>query len=73
VHEQLRARGVVHTVPAPAIGRDIQVAGLGFHLGGHSVEIETPPPVLGEHTEEVLRGIGCTDAELAALRDDGAI
>ncbi len=72
-HEQLRARGVVHTVHAPAIGRDIQVAGLGFHLGGRPVEIAAPPPVLGEHTEEVLRGIGCTDADVAALRAEGVI
>ena len=31
------------------------------------------PPELGEHTEEVLRGIGYDDAALAALRDAGAI
>ena len=32
------------------------------------------PPLLGEHTEEVLRGLlGLTDAELAALREAGAI
>jgi formyl-CoA transferase len=72
-HEHLRERGVVHTVHAPAIGRDIKVAGLGFILGGRPVEITTPPPVLGEHTEEVLRSIGCTEAELTSLRAEGVI
>jgi len=72
-HEQLRARGVAHSVPAPAIEREVQVVGLGFHLGGRPVEITAPPPVLGEHTDDVLRGIGCSDADLAALREDGAI
>ena len=32
------------------------------------------PPLLGEHTEEVLRGeLGMGDAELAALRAKGVI
>ncbi len=35
---------------------------------------ETRVPWLGEHTDEVLREeLGLTDAELAALRADGAI
>ena len=30
-----------------------------------------PAPLLGEHTDEVLRGIGLSDDELAALHDAG--
>ena len=30
--------------------------------------IRTPAPKLGEHTEEVLRGIGYSDADIARLR-----
>ncbi|MNJ02963.1 formyl-coenzyme A transferase [compost metagenome] len=33
----------------------------------------TAGPSFGEHTDEVLREIGLTDAELAKLRDSGAI
>jgi crotonobetainyl-CoA:carnitine CoA-transferase CaiB-like acyl-CoA transferase len=29
-------------------------------------------PRLGEHTEEVLRSVGCDDDEIAALRAGGA-
>ena len=72
-HEQLRARGMVQTIHAPGIGRDVQVAGLGFHLGGRAVPIGAPPPELGEHTEEVLRRSGLTDADIAALRAEGVI
>ena len=31
------------------------------------------PPVLGQHTLEVLRGLGLPDAELARLRQAGAV
>jgi crotonobetainyl-CoA:carnitine CoA-transferase CaiB-like acyl-CoA transferase len=72
-HEQLRERGVLHTIHAAAIGRDIKVAGLGFHLGSRPVGIDVPPPMLGEHTEEVLRRVGCTDADIDSLRGEGAI
>jgi CoA:oxalate CoA-transferase len=72
-HEQLRERGVLHTIRAAAIGRDIKVAGLGFHLGSRPVGIDVPPPMLGEHTEEVLRRVGCTDADIDSLRGEGAI
>jgi crotonobetainyl-CoA:carnitine CoA-transferase CaiB-like acyl-CoA transferase len=34
---------------------------------------KTPPPRLGEHGTEVLREAGLSDAEIAALRDRGAI
>jgi alpha-methylacyl-CoA racemase len=32
----------------------------------------SPPPKVGEHTDEILRAAGFTDAEIAALRADGA-
>jgi crotonobetainyl-CoA:carnitine CoA-transferase CaiB-like acyl-CoA transferase len=32
-----------------------------------------PAPLLGEHTDEVLRGLGVSDTELARLREDGVI
>ena len=31
------------------------------------------PPAAGEHTDEVLRGLGYTEAQIAALRGDGAV
>ena len=35
--------------------------------------IRMPPPTLGQHTDEILRGIGCSPAEIAELREAGAI
>ena len=69
----LAARGVVHSVPVPALDRNVQVVGAGFQLGGVPVPIDAPPPTLGEHTEDILRGIGCGSADLQRLRKDGVI
>ncbi len=72
-HAQLRERGQLQTVHVPALDRDVQLVGLGFQLGGKPVPIALPPPALGEHTDEVLRGLGCCDEEIASLRDEGVI
>jgi len=48
----------------------VPMAAFKFAHGGPS--IETPPPRLGEHTEEV-RSLGYTGPEIAALRAEGAI
>jgi crotonobetainyl-CoA:carnitine CoA-transferase CaiB-like acyl-CoA transferase len=35
--------------------------------------IDTPPPVLGEHTEEILTSLGFDRAAISDLRAKGAI
>ncbi len=42
-------------------------------FAGQLAPTPTPAPALGEHTDEVLRSVGCSDAEIAALRAAGAI
>ena len=42
-------------------------------FAGEPCPIRRHAPGLGEHTDEVLKSVGCSDAELAALRAAGAI
>lgn len=57
----------------PGLDRQITVTRAGFALSGGDPAVSSPPPRLGEHTAEILRGAGYTDAEIEGLRRTGAI
>jgi crotonobetainyl-CoA:carnitine CoA-transferase CaiB-like acyl-CoA transferase len=57
----------------PGIERPLTIARTGFRLSDGDPDVSAPPPLLGEHTEEVLRAAGFSDAEIAQLRAKGAI
>jgi crotonobetainyl-CoA:carnitine CoA-transferase CaiB-like acyl-CoA transferase len=70
---QVRARGVKVEVPHPVAGILPMVAS-PMRFSATPLEHKTPPPLLGEHTEEVLKAVlGKGDAEIARLRAGGAI
>ena len=70
---QVKARGVKIEVEHPVAGRLPMVAS-PMRFSGTPLEHKTPPPQLGEHTEEVLRELlGKGAEELARLRESGAI
>jgi len=70
---QVKARGVRIEVEHPVAGKLPMVAS-PMRFSGTPLEHKTPPPLLGEHTEEILRGLLGKDAgELARLRASGAI
>jgi len=54
--------------PAPAPAADLPIGFSDIDAG-----LTGRPPLLGEHTEEVLRGIGYGDAEIEALKRDKVI
>jgi crotonobetainyl-CoA:carnitine CoA-transferase CaiB-like acyl-CoA transferase len=64
LHEHSKVDGIEGPVTVP-------LAAFKFAHGGPS--IETAPPRLGEHTEEVLLGLGYTKEQIAALREEDAI
>jgi crotonobetainyl-CoA:carnitine CoA-transferase CaiB-like acyl-CoA transferase len=66
------ALGMVVDVEHPALGSLRQV-GIPLRFAATPESIRTAPPMLGEHTDEVLAEIGYTAAEIAALRDRGVV
>ena len=65
---QVKARGVRVELDHPAAGKLPGVAS-PMRFSGTPVEYQRAPPLLGQHTEEVLRGLlGKSEAELERLR-----
>ena len=69
---QLTERGKVVDRPHPTAGI-VTMIGLPIELSDTPGRIQTAPPLLGEHTDDVLRDAGYTDDEIHTLRKDGAI
>ena len=70
---QAVARGLKIEIPHPLAGK-VALIRSPMRFSETQVEHTVPPPLLGEHTEEILRGVlGRSDAEIARLRADGAV
>jgi crotonobetainyl-CoA:carnitine CoA-transferase CaiB-like acyl-CoA transferase len=70
---QVKARGVAIDVPHPSAGT-VTLVRSPMKLSATPAESERPPPLLGQHTDEVLREVlGRSDAQIAALREQGAV
>jgi crotonobetainyl-CoA:carnitine CoA-transferase CaiB-like acyl-CoA transferase len=69
---QVRARGMLREVEHPTAGT-VPMPGSPMFLSRTPTTVRRHPPLLGEHTEEVLREYGYDDAALADLRADDAI
>lgn len=64
--------GTILETEHPTAGR-IKTMGSALHLHGTPVRARGAPPLLGQHTDEILRGLGYDDDRIAALRDLGAL
>jgi crotonobetainyl-CoA:carnitine CoA-transferase CaiB-like acyl-CoA transferase len=71
-NEQVRHRHLRVDIPHP-LGTVPTVAS-PMRFSATPVEYEVPPPLLGQHTREVLNGVlGLGDAEIDALREQGIV
>jgi len=72
-HPQLLARGMVTEVDHPTLGR-MPTLGRSIRFPDHEGTPLTAPPLLGEHTDEVLRDLlGYSPEKISALRNGGVI
>ncbi|MBC3242856.1 crotonobetainyl-CoA:carnitine CoA-transferase CaiB-like acyl-CoA transferase [Pseudomonas lurida] len=70
---QVKARNMLVTIPHP-LKQDFITVGSPIKMSGTPVEYLRPAPMLGEHTDEVLkRQLGLDDERLAQLKASGVI
>jgi formyl-CoA transferase len=73
-HPHIKSRRIVKTFEkAGHEGRDVTVSTLGFRLVGEELDLDRPPPELGQDSRDVLREIGLDDAAIETLRREGTI
>lgn len=69
----VQARGMRVKMPH-ASGQEIEVIANPVKLSATPPDYRVPPPVLGQHTDSVLRDLlGMSEAEVAALKDKGIL
>ena len=74
-YQELRTTspGMACTVEHPVLGALSQL-GIPFRFSASTGDIRRPPPMLGEHTDEVLtKLLGRSEAQVAALRERGIV
>ncbi len=72
-HPHAAAREMVVTAVHPTVGR-LRMIGRSIKFPGESQTPLVSPPLLGEHTADILkRDLGCTDEEIEQLRRDQVI
>ncbi len=69
--EQAVARQMVMQIEHPAEGT-VNALGFPVKLSGTPQQVRYPAPLLGQHTDEVLREFGFSAARIASLRTKGA-
>lgn len=69
----VRERDMLVEIEHPTAGL-LSMVGSPFKISGKSVRIRTAPPLLGQHSEEILAGdLGYTAERIGALRGGGAV
>jgi formyl-CoA transferase len=73
-HPQVESRQLLQRFEGvPGVGRDVEVARVGFRLGKEQPQVSTPPPQLGQDTERLLGEAGYSADQISEFRADGVI
>ena len=71
--EHLKARDMIVTLPHPTAKR-VTVLGVPIRLHATPGAADTPPPLLGQHTDDILRTVlKIKPAAIEKLRGEGVI
>ncbi len=71
-HPQVAARELIVTTRHPVLG-EVQNVGLPVRFGRQPRQAALPAPLLGEHSREILAGLGYAEAEIEAMLAEGSV
>ena len=71
-NDQIAANNAIDIQDHPHLG-PVQMAAAPVHFGGEPLPPAGPSPLLGEHSDTVLRDCGYSPDDIAAMREDGII
>jgi len=71
-HPQVEQREMIQEVQHPTIGV-LKVLGIPMKLSETPGSIRMAPPLLGQHTTEVLKALGYSDQKIEQLREKGDV
>lgn len=73
-HPQVTGRNFFHQFDFdPELGVNITVPTTAYKLSETPARVRTPPPRVGQHTDEVLTKLGFNEADIAKLRGAGIV
>jgi crotonobetainyl-CoA:carnitine CoA-transferase CaiB-like acyl-CoA transferase len=71
---QIASRGLLHRQEsAPGIDGPFSVPVAAFKFANDGPRVDRPPPMLGQHTDEVLGQLGFTSMQIAGFRKNGVV
>ncbi len=69
---QVQHRRTIETINADGIG-ELKLFNLTAKFEKDSGLVETPPPTLSQHTEEILTGVGYSKEDIKSFREQGIV